>query len=155
MKIAPLADVKTRLTLAHSPRFQALLDESHRSISADKGLSRGAFWKAVAEPPAKEELGWAIVSGVQWGDWITRCCDGQSESKVVDHGSSPGIRIAVRLNGTPQRSCLDDPRFEQCKRSSISPLSASTASRRSATIRSLSIASTFLSAPTTPESRRF
>jgi len=37
-----------RLVLAHSPRFQALLDESRASIQAAKGLSRTAFWKAVA-----------------------------------------------------------------------------------------------------------
>ena len=86
MKIAPLADVKARLTtyveecaaegpvvitrngkavavlltpvddddlerliLARSPRFRALLDESRRSIQAGKGLSRDAFWKAVAK----------------------------------------------------------------------------------------------------------
>jgi prevent-host-death family protein len=36
-----------RLMLARSPRFQALLDKSRRSIQAGKGLSRDEFWKAV------------------------------------------------------------------------------------------------------------
>jgi len=86
MKIAPLADVKARLSayvdpvetegpvvitrkgkpvavllaprnaedlerlvLAHSPCFQALLDESRGSNEASKGLTRNAFWKALAE----------------------------------------------------------------------------------------------------------
>ncbi len=84
MKIAPLADVKARLSayveqagaegpiiitrngkpvavliapeddeelerliLAHSPRFQALLSKSRRSIKSGKGLSRDEFWKAA------------------------------------------------------------------------------------------------------------
>ena len=42
-----------RLVLAHSPRFQTLLDESRASIGAGKGLSRTAFWKAVAERQRK------------------------------------------------------------------------------------------------------
>jgi prevent-host-death family protein len=86
MKIAPLADVKARLSgyvdevssegpiiitrngkpvavllapqdeedlehlvLAHSPRFQALLERSRMSIRAGRGLTHSAFWKAVAE----------------------------------------------------------------------------------------------------------
>jgi prevent-host-death family protein len=94
MRIAPLADVKARLSayveqavtegpivitrngkavavllapvddddlesliLARSPRFQALLDKSRKSIKAGKGLSREDFWKAVAErEKQKEEL---------------------------------------------------------------------------------------------------
>lgn len=36
-----------RLMLARSPRFQALLNKSRRSIAAGKGLSRDEFWKAV------------------------------------------------------------------------------------------------------------
>jgi prevent-host-death family protein len=36
-----------RLMLARSPRFQALLKKSRRSISAGKGLSRDAFWQSV------------------------------------------------------------------------------------------------------------
>ena len=84
MKIAPLADVKARLSaylekcetegpviitrngkpiavllapgdeenlerliLAHSPRFQALLNKSRQSIKADRGLPRDEFWRAV------------------------------------------------------------------------------------------------------------
>ncbi len=85
MKIAPLADVKARLSaylaeceaegpvvitrngkavavllaptdeddlegllLARSPRLQALLTKSRRSIQAGKGLSSRDFWKAVS-----------------------------------------------------------------------------------------------------------
>ena len=85
MKIAPLADVKARLSaylvecetdgpviitrngkvaaillapkdeddlerlvLAHSRRFQALLEKSRRSIKAGKGVSHNEFWKTVA-----------------------------------------------------------------------------------------------------------
>ena len=92
MRIAPLADVKARLSaylercetegpivitrngkavavllapvsdddlemllLARSPRFQSLLDKSRRSIKAGKGLSRTAFWKAVADRHKKRE----------------------------------------------------------------------------------------------------
>jgi len=84
MKIAPLADVKARLSayvdecgvegpvvitrdgkavavlvvpyddndlerlmLGRSPRFQALLNRSRRSIKEGKGLSEKAFWEAV------------------------------------------------------------------------------------------------------------
>jgi len=43
-----------RLALAHSPRFQALLDESRASLAAGKGFSRNAFWKAVAARPRKK-----------------------------------------------------------------------------------------------------
>jgi len=85
MKIAPLADVKARLSayldecetdgpviitrngkaaaillapkdeedlerliLAHSRRFQAMLEKSRRSIKAGKGVSHDEFWKTVA-----------------------------------------------------------------------------------------------------------
>jgi prevent-host-death family protein len=85
MRIAPLADVKTRLSayleqceregpvvitrngrpvavllapvddddlegllLARSPRFQALLEKSRRSIQWGKGLTHKDFWNAVA-----------------------------------------------------------------------------------------------------------
>ena len=91
MRIAPLADVKARLSayveqcetdgpviitrngkavavllapvddddlegliLAHSPRFQGLLDKSRQSLKAGKGLSRKDFWKAVAERNQKK-----------------------------------------------------------------------------------------------------
>jgi prevent-host-death family protein len=37
-----------RLMLAHSRRFQSLLNKSRRSIKAGKGVSHGEFWKAVA-----------------------------------------------------------------------------------------------------------
>ena len=85
MKIAPVAEVKARLSaylvecetqgpvvitrngkavallvaprddddlesllLARSPRFQALLDKSRRSIKAGKGLPSDAFWETVS-----------------------------------------------------------------------------------------------------------
>lgn len=90
MRIAPLADVKARLSayvdqcgeegpvvitrngkavaillapqdddelerimLAHSPRFQALLNKSRRSLAEGKGLSEADFWKAVASRSSK------------------------------------------------------------------------------------------------------
>ena len=90
MRIAPLADVKARLSayldeaetkgpivitrngkavavllapvddddleqllLARSPRFQALLGKSRRSIAAGKGLMRDEFWKAVKQRHGK------------------------------------------------------------------------------------------------------
>ena len=86
MKIAPLADVKARLSayldqaesegpiiitrngkavavliaphddddlerlvLSRSPRFQALLDRSRRSIQAGHGLTADEFWRTVKE----------------------------------------------------------------------------------------------------------
>ena len=92
MKIAPLADVKARLSayldqcetdgpivitrngkavavllapaddddlerllLARSPRFQALLGRSRKSIAAGKGLSETEFWKAVRERAKKRQ----------------------------------------------------------------------------------------------------
>ncbi|HXV97070.1 MAG TPA: type II toxin-antitoxin system Phd/YefM family antitoxin [Anaerolineae bacterium] len=92
MRIAPLADVKARLSayveqaetegpivitrngkavavllapvddddlegliLARSPRFQALLEKSRKSIKAGKGLSHEEFWKAVAEREKQKE----------------------------------------------------------------------------------------------------
>jgi prevent-host-death family protein len=44
----PNAEDLERLVLAHSPRFQVLLERSRASIAAGKGLTRTAFWKAVA-----------------------------------------------------------------------------------------------------------
>lgn len=38
-----------RLILARSPRFQALLGRSRRSIRRGKGLSENEFWQAVRE----------------------------------------------------------------------------------------------------------
>ena len=86
MKIAPLADVKARLSayldqvqregpiiitrnvraaaillapkddddlerliLAHSPRFQALLEKSRESIRAGKGVRHQQFWKEAGQ----------------------------------------------------------------------------------------------------------
>ncbi len=46
--LAPLdEDDLERLVLARSPRFQALLNKSRRSIQAGRGLSRDAFWRAA------------------------------------------------------------------------------------------------------------
>jgi prevent-host-death family protein len=46
--LAPLDDDDLeRLVLARSPRFQALLDRSRKSIKEGKGLSERAFWAAV------------------------------------------------------------------------------------------------------------
>jgi prevent-host-death family protein len=46
--IAPADDEDLeRLVLARSPRFQAILAKSRRSIEAGKGLSHDEFWKAV------------------------------------------------------------------------------------------------------------
>ena len=53
MRIDPLADAKVRWLLFRSPRFQALLNESRRSIAAGKGLSRDEFWKAVKQRRSK------------------------------------------------------------------------------------------------------
>src|SRR5215831_14320961 len=36
-----------RILLGRSPRFQALLDRSRKSIEEGKGLSEEAFWEAV------------------------------------------------------------------------------------------------------------
>ena len=36
-----------RLMLGRSPRFQALLDRSRKSIDEGKGLTEKAFWEAV------------------------------------------------------------------------------------------------------------
>ena len=38
-----------RLILAHSRRFQALLEKSRRSIKAGKGVSHNKFWNTVAQ----------------------------------------------------------------------------------------------------------
>ena len=48
--LAPIDDDDLEdLILARSPRFQALLSKSRKSIEAGKGLSRKDFWKAVGE----------------------------------------------------------------------------------------------------------
>lgn len=54
--LAPLDDDDLeRLILARSPRFQALLEKSRRSIKAGKGLSQEDFWQAVAERQKQKE----------------------------------------------------------------------------------------------------
>ena len=40
-----------RLLLGRSPRFQALLDRSRKSVAEGKGLSEKAFWDAVRKRP--------------------------------------------------------------------------------------------------------
>jgi prevent-host-death family protein len=46
-----------RLMLARSPRFQALLNKSRKSIAAGNGLSNDAFWKKVqARPNGKKAV---------------------------------------------------------------------------------------------------
>jgi len=48
--LAPLDDDDLeRLLLSRSPRFQALLDKSRRSIRSGRGLSRSEFWKAAGQ----------------------------------------------------------------------------------------------------------
>jgi prevent-host-death family protein len=54
--IAPLDDDDLEMLLvARSPRFQALLDRSRRSLQEGQGLSRKDFWKAVAQRHRKRE----------------------------------------------------------------------------------------------------
>ena len=43
-----------RLLLARSPRFQALLAKSRRSLAKGKGLSRDEFWQAVRRQRIKK-----------------------------------------------------------------------------------------------------
>jgi prevent-host-death family protein len=47
-----------RLVISRSPRFQALLDQSRKSIVDGKGLSREEFWQKVSEQSmyAQEEI---------------------------------------------------------------------------------------------------
>ena len=46
--LAPVDDDDLeRLLVARSPRFQALLRKSRKSIQSGKGLSRNDFWKTV------------------------------------------------------------------------------------------------------------
>ncbi len=48
--LAPVDDDDLeRLLVARSPRFQALLSKSRRSIQSGKGLSRNDFWKTVQQ----------------------------------------------------------------------------------------------------------
>jgi len=48
--IAPMDnDDVEGLLLARSPRFQALLEKSRRSIRSGKGLTHKDFWKALAQ----------------------------------------------------------------------------------------------------------
>jgi PHD/YefM family antitoxin component YafN of YafNO toxin-antitoxin module len=49
------ADDLERLMLARSPRFQALLERSRKSIEEGKGLSEKAFWAAVRKRAHKRK----------------------------------------------------------------------------------------------------
>jgi prevent-host-death family protein len=52
--IAPLDDDDLEsLILARSPRFQALIDRSRKSIRSGKGLSSEQFWRTVNERKAE------------------------------------------------------------------------------------------------------
>jgi prevent-host-death family protein len=42
-------DELERLVLAHSPKFQALLDKSRRQIEATGGIPHDVFWREMAE----------------------------------------------------------------------------------------------------------
>ena len=44
-----------RLMLARSPRFQALLAKSRRSIAAGRGLSSDEFWQVVDKRDGKKK----------------------------------------------------------------------------------------------------
>jgi prevent-host-death family protein len=46
-----------RLLLARSPRFQAMLNRSRKSMKEGKGLSESAFWKTVRERGQKRKAG--------------------------------------------------------------------------------------------------
>ena len=53
--LAPAGDDDLeRLLLAHSPRFQAILNKSRKSIKAGEGLSRDEFWKLVKQRRRKQ-----------------------------------------------------------------------------------------------------
>ena len=55
--LAPVDDDDLEgLLLARSPRFQALLDRSRKSIQSGKGLSHKGFWKAVAQRHTKDKV---------------------------------------------------------------------------------------------------
>jgi prevent-host-death family protein len=48
--LAPVDDDDLEsLLIAHSPKFQALLEKSEQSIDEGKGLTSEEFWKAVDE----------------------------------------------------------------------------------------------------------
>jgi prevent-host-death family protein len=44
-----------RLVLSHTPRFQAVLEQSRQSIEAGNGLSRDEFWQAVEQRAGGKE----------------------------------------------------------------------------------------------------
>ncbi|PKO20651.1 MAG: hypothetical protein CVU38_18990 [Chloroflexi bacterium HGW-Chloroflexi-1] len=52
-----------RLVLARSPRFQALLAQSRRSIQEGKGLSEEAFWAAVDERHSRKTVDGVGIEG--------------------------------------------------------------------------------------------
>jgi len=54
--LAPKTDEELeRLILAYSPRFQALLDKSRKSIRLGEGVSHQEFWKTVATRSGAKE----------------------------------------------------------------------------------------------------
>jgi len=48
-------DELERLVLAHSPKFQALLDRSRRQIEKTGGIPHDEFWRQVAERRQKSD----------------------------------------------------------------------------------------------------
>lgn len=67
MKIAPVADVKARLSayldaaeeqgMAHSPRFRALLTKSRASLRTGRGIQADHFWTEVARTGQSKDHG--------------------------------------------------------------------------------------------------
>ena len=55
-----------RILLGRSPRLQAMLPRSRRSVKEGEGLSEKDFWKPVRKPAQRERLRPPIVEG----DWI-------------------------------------------------------------------------------------
>ncbi len=50
-------DELERLVLAHSPKFQALLDKSRRQIEETGGIPHDVFWNEVEEAESPEDAG--------------------------------------------------------------------------------------------------
>ena len=48
-------DELERLVLAHSPKFQAILEKSHRQIDKTGGIPHDEFWREVEMENAKKE----------------------------------------------------------------------------------------------------
>jgi prevent-host-death family protein len=55
--LAPKDDEELeRLVLAYSPRFQALLDKSRRSLKRGEGVSHQDFWRTVSKRSTSRRL---------------------------------------------------------------------------------------------------